>query len=169
MTGLIRRYVKIVDAFNRTVGRATMYLIFAMMAILLYSSVSKTFLLPAQWTLEMAQFTLVAYYLLGGGYSMQLGDHVRMDLLYGRWSDRTKTWVDAFTILFLIFYLGVLLYGGYSSTEYALEYGERSYSAWRPYMAPIKIIACIGIGMMLLQAFAMLFKDIAKLRGISLE
>ncbi len=100
---------------------------------------------------------------------MQLGDHVRMDLLYGRWSDRTKTWVDAFTILFLIFYLGVLLYGGYSSTEYALEYGERSYSAWRPYMAPIKIIACIGIGMMLLQAFAMLFKDIAKLRGISLE
>lgn len=167
MPPLIRRYVVYVEALNRLTGRAAMYLIFVMMGILLYSSFSKTLLLPAQWTLEMAQFTLVAYYLLGGAYSMQLGDHVRMDLLYGRWSDRTKTWVDAFTILFLIFYLILLLYGGYSSTEYALEYGERSYSAWRPYMAPIKIIACIGIVLMLLQAFALLFKDIAKLRGVT--
>ena len=58
----------------------------------------------------------------------------------------------------------LLLYGGFSSTQYALEYGERSYSSWRPYMAPIKIVACIGILLMLLQAFAVLFKDIAKLR-----
>lgn len=164
----LRVFVAYVDKINRVIGRASMYLIFVMMAILLYSSFSKSLLLPAQWTLEMAQFTLVAYYLLGGGYSMQLGDHVRMDLLYGRWSDRTKAWVDAFTILFLIFYLVLLLWGGYSSTEYALEYGERSYSAWRPYMAPIKIIATIGIALMLLQAFAMLIKDIAKLKGETL-
>ncbi len=165
---ILRRYVASVDKLNRIIGRASMYLIFVMMAILLYSSFSKSLLLPAQWTLEMAQFTLVAYYLLGGAYSLQLGDHVRMDLLYGRWSDRTKTWVDVFTILFLIFYLVLLLWGGYSSTEYALEYGERSYSAWRPYMAPIKIIATFGIVLMLLQAFAMLIKDIAKLRGETL-
>ena len=62
-------------------------------------------------------------------------------------------------------YLVLLLYGGFSSTQYALEYGERSYSSWRPYMAPIKIVACIGILLMLLQAFAVLFKDIARLRG----
>ena len=164
----LRVFVSVVDRINRYIGRAAMYLIFAMMGILLYSSFSKSLLLPAQWTLEMAQFTLVAYYLLGGGYSMQLGDHVRMDLLYGRWSDRTKTWMDVFTILFLIFYLVLLLWGGYSSTEYALEYGERSYSAWRPYMAPIKIVACIGIALMLLQAIAMLIKDIAKLKGETL-
>ncbi|OZG74474.1 C4-dicarboxylate ABC transporter permease [Hahella sp. CCB-MM4] len=165
MPNFIRTYVRYVDAVNRIVGRAAMYLIFAMMGILLYSSISKTFFVPSLWTLEMAQFTMVAYYLLGGGYSMQLGDHVRMDLLYGHWSDKTKAWVDCFTILFLIFYLIILLYGGYSSTDYALQYGERSYSSWRPYMAPIKIIACIGIFLMLLQAIAMLFKDIAKIRG----
>ncbi len=165
MPSFIKAYVRYVDAVNRVIGRAAMYLIFAMMGILLYSSISKTFFVPSLWTLEMAQFTMVAYYLLGGGYSMQLGDHVRMDLLYGHWSSRTKAWVDSFTILFLIFYLGLLLYGGYSSTDYALQYGERSYSSWRPYMAPIKIIACIGILMMLLQAIAMFFKDIAKIRG----
>ena len=168
MPNAIRTYVRGVDAVNRRVGRFAMYLIFAMAAILLWSSVSKTFFLPSLWTLEMAQFTMVAYYLLGGAYSMQLDTHVRMDLVYGTWSPRTRTWVDSFTIVFLLAYLVLLLYGGFSSTQYALEYGERSYSSWRPYMAPIKIVACIGILLMLLQAFAVLFKDIAKLRGESL-
>ena len=165
MPNAIRAYVRYVDAVNRRVGRVAMYLIFAMAAILLWSSVSKTFFVPSLWTLEMAQFAMVAYYLLGGPYSMQLDGHVRMDLLYGAWSPRTRTWVDSFTIVFLLAYLVLLLYGGLSSTQYALEYGERSYSSWRPYMAPIKIVACIGIFLMLLQAFAVLFKDIARLKG----
>ena len=165
MPNAIKAYVRGVDAVNRRVGRFAMYLIFAMTAILLWSSVSKTFFLPSMWTLELAQFTMVAYYLLGGAYSMQLDNHVRMDLVYGTWSPRTRAWVDSFTIVFLLVYLVLLLYGGFSSTQYALEYGERSYSSWRPYMAPIKIVACIGILLMLLQAFAVLFKDIAKLRG----
>ena len=116
----------------------------------------------------MAQFVMVAYYLLGGAYSMQLNSHVRMDLVYGTWSPRTRAWVDSFTILFLLAYLVLLLYGGLSSAEYALEYGERSHSAWRPYMAPIKILACVAILLMLLQAFATLFKDIAKAKGQAL-
>ena len=165
MPNAIRAYVRYVDAVNRRVGRVAMYLIFAMAAILLWSSVSKTFFVPSLWTLEMAQFAMVAYYLLGGPYSMQLDGHVRMDLLYGAWSPRTRTWVDSVTIVFLLAYLVLLLYGGLSSTQYALEYGERSYSSWRPYMAPIKIVACIGIFLMLLQAFAVLFKDIARLKG----
>lgn len=168
MPKMISRYVRTVDAIGRTVGRAAMYLIFVMMSILLYSSISKTFFMPSIWTLEMAQFAMVAYYLFGGAYSMQLGEHVRMDLLYGAWTDRTKAWVDCFTILFLVFYLAILLYGGISSTDYALQYGERSYSAWRPYMAPIKIMACLGILLMLLQAIAELFKDIAKIKGVTL-
>ena len=165
MPEAIRRYVRRVDAVNRVVGRFAMYLVFAMMAILLWSSLSKTFFVPSLWTLEMAQFAMVAYYLLGGGYSMQLDTHVRMDLLYGSRSPRTRAWIDVFTVAFLFVYLVMLLYGGLSSTHYALEYGERSYSSWRPYMAPIKIVACIGIVLMLLQAFAVLFRDLARLRG----
>ena len=165
MPEAIRSYVRRVDAVNRVVGRFAMYLVFAMMAVLLWSSLSKAFFVPSLWTLETAQFAMVAYYLLGGGYSMQRDTHVRMDLLYGSWSPRTRTWVDSFTIVFLLVYLVMLLYGGLSSTHYALEYGERSYSSWRPYMAPIKIVACIGIVLMLLQAFAVLFRDLARLRG----
>lgn len=164
----IRAFVRVVDAFNRRVGRFAMYLIFAMLAVLLYSSISKTFFTPSIWTLESAQFLMVAYFLLGGAYSMQLDAHVRMDLAYSHWSPRTRAVVDAITVVMLIFYLVMLLIGGVSSTEYALEYQETSYSAWSPYMAPIKLVMCFGILLMLLQAIATFFKDLYAARGETL-
>ncbi len=72
-------------------------------------------------------------------------------------------------MFFLIFYLVLLIYGGISSTQYALEYGEESNSPWAPKMAPVKIIMVIGIFLMLLQAIAMFFKDLAKVRGEDLS
>ena len=161
-------FVRAVDAVNYRLGRVVMYLLFGMMGVLLWSSISKTFFLPSLWTLEVAQFAMVAYFILGGPYSMQLHANVRMDLLYGRWSPRTKAAVDAFTVLFLIFYLGVMLYGGAESLAYALEYDERNPTAWRPPLWPIKLAMCIGIVLMLLQSLSELIKDVARLRGIAL-
>lgn len=161
MPNVIRLYVRYVERASYRVGRFAMYLIFLLMAILLYSSISKTFFMPSLWTLEMAQFTMVAYYILGGPYAMQLDEHVRMDLLYANWSPKARAAIDSFTVLFLIFYLVMILYGGWGSTEYALKYGERSPSAWAPYIAPLKILICLGVFLMLLQTIAVFFKDIA--------
>jgi TRAP-type mannitol/chloroaromatic compound transport system permease small subunit len=162
------RYVTVVDAVSTWVGRIVMYGIFVLVAILLWSPISKVFFVPSLWTLEMAQFAMVTYYILGGPYCLQRGSDVRMDLLYSTWTDRQRAWVDAFTVFFLIFFLGVLLYGAVDSTAYAFEYDERSYSSWRPYMWPIKVIICIGLALMLLQAIAEFFKDIAKIKGVEL-
>jgi len=142
-----------------------MYGLFVIFGVLLWSSISKTFFLPSLWTLEIAQFAMVAYYILGGPFSLQIGANVRMDLFYGGWTDRKKAWFDVFSILLLIFYLGVLLYGAIDSTTYSLQYNERSPTAWRPLLWPIKIIMCVGIFLMLLQAISEFFKDIAKLKG----
>jgi TRAP-type mannitol/chloroaromatic compound transport system permease small subunit len=169
MPKAITVYVRYVDAVNRVAGRAAMYLVLVMMGILLFSSVSRTFFGASYiWVVEMAQFMLAAYYLLGGGYSMQLDSHVRMDLLYSRWSPKGRAIADALTAIFLLFYLVYLLVGGISGTIYALEYGQRNYSSWAPPLWPIKIIMCIGIAMMLLQATATFFKDLAKARGETL-
>ena len=165
MPKFARDYVRIVDAINYRVGRFSMYLLFVLMGILLWSSITNILRQNAIWTLEMAQFTMVAYYMLGGPYSLQLDSNVRMDLLYHRWSDRQRAWVDAFSIFALMFYLGVLLYGAVESTAYSLEYAERSPTAWRPYIAPIKIVMVIGIFLMLLQSIAIFLKDVARLRG----
>lgn len=191
----MRTFIALVDRFNRRIGRLVMYGIFAMMAILLWSSFSKVFSVPSLWTLEMAQFAMVSYYILGGPYSIQLGSNVRMDLLYGEWSLRKKAMWDAVTIFFLLFYLGVLLYGGLSSLAYSLGhfsggfwgfYGqivggfltggpagaaepmgfiERSSTAWRPLMWPIKLLMCVGLFLMLLQCVSEFCKDILRIRG----
>ncbi len=195
MPRLVWAYVRGVDRVNRALGRCAMYLIFVLIGILLWSSVSKTFFLPSLWTLEMAQFTMVAYYILGGPYSIQLGSNVRMDLFYGQWSPHTRAWVDAFTVLFLLYFLVVLLLGGLGSMAYSLGYFgmtpsefygalissffsdglsgvgeilgrmERSPTAWRPYLWPIKLVMCIGIVMMILQASAEFLRDIGRIRG----
>ncbi len=195
MSRVIFGYIRCIDGLNRVIGRVVMYGVFAMIGVLLWSSVSKTFFVPTLWTLEMAQFFMVAYYMLGGPYSIQLGSNVRMDLFYGSWSDNRRAWVDAMTVFFLIFYLIILLWGGISSTAYSLghftgdpfgffgslagafftggpeaaaaELGhmERSASAWRPYLWPIKLIMIIGIFLMLLQAVSELCKDLLRIRG----
>ncbi|MGQ4879386.1 TRAP transporter small permease subunit [Billgrantia sp. LNSP4103-1] len=170
MPRIITRYVRWVDAFNRAVGRIIMFLIFVMIGLLLFSSVARTaFNSPLIWSIEVSQFMMSAYYLLGGAYAMQMGAHVRMDLFYSRWSDRTRAAVDALTIVLLFVFLGALFAGGISSTEYALRYGEKSYTAWAPPLAPIKIIMTFGVLLMLLQSVSIFFKDIARLRGVSLE
>jgi TRAP-type mannitol/chloroaromatic compound transport system permease small subunit len=166
----IKTYVRYVDALNKKVGKFSMYLVFLMMGILLYASIARTiFDTPLLWAVEMSQFTMAAYYMLGGAFSMYLGAHVRMDVLYGTWSPKKRATVDVFTVLCLIFYLVVLLAGGISSTQYSLEYGQRNYSAWAPPVAPVKIIMVIGIFLMLLQSIATFFKDIARMKGVKLS
>ncbi len=186
MTAALKAYVRVIDPVNRMIGRIVMYGIFVIIGILLWSTISKAFLLPSLWTLETAQFAMVAYYILGGPYSIQMGSNVRMDLIYGEMSDRRKAAIDAMTVIFLLVYLGFLLYGGIASTAYSLGYFgsnpigffsglatgseelgflERSPTSWRPYLWPIKTIMVIGIFLMLLQVLCELAKDILRLKG----
>ena len=170
MPKAIRMYVRYVEALNRRVGRAVMYLIFVMMGVLLYSSISRTFFdVPLIWVVEVAQMTMAAYYILGGAYSMQIDAHVRMDLVYGMWSPKRQAFSDTITSACLLFYIVFLLYGGISSTQYAIEYGQKNYSAWAPPMAPIKVVMTVGIALMLLQVIATFFKDLARARGKTLS
>jgi len=90
------------------------------------------------------------------------------------------------TGLFLLFYLGVLLYGAFGSTAYSLGYWgdapiaffaglvigtedigrlEQSSTAWRPVIWPIKVIMICGLFLMLLQALSEMIKDIARALG----
>jgi len=171
MPGFIRAYVRAVDAVNRVLGFAVMYMMLVMMGVLLYGTIVRLIpdVAPPVWIIEMSQFLMAAYYLLGGGYSMQLDAHVRMDVLYGRWSERGRAFMDSITAFCLVFYLVVMIRGGISSASYALEYGQKNYSAWAPPMAPIKIIMTAGIVLMLLQAIAIFFRDLARATNREIE
>ncbi len=163
MPSIIKYYVNIIDYISLKTGRATMYLVFVMMFILILSFVTRNIInIPLIWIIEMAQFVMTGYYLLGGGYSMLTDDHVRMDLIYSKLKDKTKALLDSLTSVFLVFYLVVLLIGSISSLTYTIETNQRLFTAWAPYVWPIKSIMTFGILLMLLQSISIFFKDVAK-------
>jgi len=166
---VVKTYVRVIDSWSYYMGLFSMYLIFAMIAILSYASIMKVFFLPSNWTVEMAQFVMVAYFTLGGAYTLKEGEHVRMDLLYSGFTMRGKVKTDLFTSFVLIGFLVMLQIGGVSSLIYAFQYGEKSFSAWAPIMWPIKVVMNIGIFLTLLQAIALFFKDWAELKGETLS
>ena len=166
---VLRRYVKAVDTVSDVFGLVAMYLVFLMMGVLLLDAVTRNIIeYPLHWCIEMAQFTLAAYYTVGGAWSLKSGEHVRMDLIYDNLSERGKARMDLFTSTFMIFFLITLLFGSISSTIYAIEYNQRNFSMWNPSMVPIKVIMVFGISLMLLQAFSTAIKDFAKMRGLPL-
>ena len=166
MPPVIRAYVRTVDRISGWVGLVAMYLIFAMVAILLLDAVTRNVIeVPLHWCIELAQFTLAAYYFMGGALTLRNDDHVRMDLFYERLSVRGKARMDLATVGCLLFYLVVLLIGSISSLRYAIETGETRFSMWNPSMIPIKALMVGCLVLMVLQAVALVFKHVGTLRG----
>ena len=166
MPKIISSYVKYIDGLTSIIGRITMYLVFVLIGILVLSFVTRNIInFPLMWIIEMAQFTMTAYYLMGGAYSMMEDQHVRMDIVYGNFSDKNKARMDLFTSFFLIFYLVTLLIGSYSSLIYTINTNQKLFTAWAPYVWPIKTIMLFGILLMLLQSLSIFFKDLAKVKG----
>jgi TRAP-type mannitol/chloroaromatic compound transport system permease small subunit len=159
-------YVRVVDRASDYVGIVAMYLIFLMVGILLLDAVTRNVInIPLHWGIEAAQFTLAAYYFMGGAMTIKNDDHVRMDLFYGKYTRKGKDWIDVATIGCLLFYLVVMLIGSISSLEYAIETNEKRFSMWNPSMIPIKVLMVGCIGLMILQTISMIIKHISDLRG----
>ena len=93
-------YVKLIDKITDIIGRITMYTVFVMMGVLVLSFVTRNIInFPLLWIIEMAQFIMTGYYLMGGAYSMKENQHVRMDLVYGNLSEKNKARMDLFLSL----------------------------------------------------------------------
>ena len=166
MPQLIKGYVRLIDRISDYVGYLAASLIFFMGATLLFDAFTRNVIqMPVHWAIELTQFTLAAYYFMGGPITLKNNEHVRMDLWYANLSDRGKAKMDLFTIGCLIFYLVVMLVGSISSLQYAIETGERRFSIWNPSVIPIKALLPLCLVLMLLQSFSLVFKHIATLRG----
>ena len=170
MPGLIRGYVRFTDRITDYVGYLAAALIFMMGATLMFDAFTRNVInMPVHWAVELTQFTLAAYYFMGGAFTLKNDSHVRMDLFFSSLSDRGKAKVDLFTAVCLIFYLVVTLIGGVSSLMYAIETNERRFSIWNPSVVPIKALLVVCLVLMLMQAVSLIFKNIAILRGEQLS
>lgn len=160
---LISRYVRVIDRISDYVGYLAS-LIFFMGGTLIFDAITRDLIkMPVRWAVELTQFTLAAYYLMGGPITLKNNEHVRMDLWYSTLSERGRAKLDLVTVWCPIFYLGVLLAGSISSLQYAIATNEKRFSIWNPSVIPIKalLVACL----VLMQAFSLVFKHLATLRG----
>lgn len=170
MPAFIKSYVRIVDRLSDVVGVVAMSLIFLMIGVLLLDAVTRNALdIPLHWCVEVAQFTLLAYFFMGGAMTLKNDDHVRMDLVYQHLSPRRRAWTDLFTSFCLLFYLVVMTIGSISSLSYAIATGERRFSMWNPSMIPIKALLVVCLVLMILQTVSLIFKHAAAIRGVEAQ
>ncbi|APD09358.1 MULTISPECIES: TRAP transporter small permease subunit [Thermus] len=156
-----------IDALTAGVGRLVVWLVLLVAllsagnAILRYGfNYSSNAYLEAQWYM----FSLI--FLLGGAYALKHNAHVRIDLLFGRFSRRTQAWIDVVgTVLFLLpMALGVL-YLAWPWAMNSLAIREMSPDVGGLPRWPIKLAVVLGFALLLLQGVSELIKRIAFLTG----
>lgn len=166
MPKILGNYVRFIESMNKHVGEKMQYAIFALIGILTFELIARyVFSASTPWSVEMAQYTLGAYFILGGAYVFLEGGHVSMDALYSKWSPKRRVITDLATFPLIAVYLVVFVWAGFNEAKYSFDLGQRSTSVWGPYLAPIKFIIVVGAFLILLQAIAFLIRDIAILKG----
>ncbi len=109
---------------------------------------------PTIWVWEINGFLLSIFIALGGGYTLLVRGHVRVDIAYDFFSTRVKAIMDLITSFFIFLFLGLLLWQGVEQGLLSLERLETTHTFFRPPIYPFKIILAIGIFLFLLQAVA---------------
>ena len=150
----MERFLRFIDRTCEIVGKLSSFLVVILVVSIGYDIFMRYFFAkPTHWAYDMTIMLFGAYSMLGAAYCHYHEGHVRMDLIYGRFSPKGKATVDVICYLFLFFPLFVILvYKCGEHAIWALKQGERaSGSVWRPPLAPFKLTIAFGLLLFLLQ------------------
>lgn len=105
--------------------------------------------------------------LLGASYTLRMNEHVRVDIIYGIVSERTRLWIDTLgLIIFLIPICAFLAMLSWPVFWTSFQQGELSQNAGGLIVWPIKFVLPFGFAVLALQGVSELVKRIAALRGL---
>src|SRR5215475_8092517 len=114
--------------------------------------------------LEIQWYMFAGMVLLGGPYALKMNEHVRVDLLYGMASERTRNWIDILGgILFLLPICLILTYFTWPWFVESWRIGEVSTNAGGLIRWPVKLLLPVGFFLMALQGISELIKRIEAL------
>ncbi|HSF96442.1 MAG TPA: TRAP transporter large permease subunit [Thermohalobaculum sp.] len=174
----MRPIVGNIDIMNLWVGRLTCLLLLPVMGAMVFEVVSREAfrnmanwgmddlarawgLGPTLWAYETTRMFAGAMFMLGAGYALMRGVHIRADFLFRGWKPRTQATVDA--SLYLLFYFPALIFFLWSSSEYTFK----AWMTWERAMdttmmaplAPARTAMPLGALFLLLQGVSELFKS----------
>ena len=151
-----------IDRFSKVIGNIVCWLTIPLILGMVYEVFArKLFLSPTIWAYDMSRFLYGALFMLGAGYALSKGVHIRADFLYRNFKVKTQGRVDFW--LYLLFYfpgLLVFLYMTIGFVQESIMRGEKGMdTTWMPYMWPIKTCLLIGIIFLLIQGVSELLKS----------
>lgn len=161
------RLSALIDALNEKVGRIACALVLlacvisAGNALLRYGfSISSNAWLEIQW------YLFGGIVMLGAASTLRTNQHVRVDVLYSRYSDRTRLWVDLLGgLLFLMPVAMIIGWLSWPMFMNAYTIGETSSNAGGLLRWPVKLLVPLGFLLLTLQGISEIIKRAAALAG----
>jgi TRAP-type mannitol/chloroaromatic compound transport system permease small subunit len=159
---------KYIDALNERIGLGISWAL--LLAVLICSGnaiVRYTFNTSSNAWLEIQWYLFGAIFLLAASYTLRRNEHVRIDVVVGRFSKRTQVWIDVFGFIFFLLPATLLIL--YFAVPFAMESvrnQEVSSNAGGLIVWPAKILIPIGFLLLTLQGISELIKRVGFLRGL---
>ena len=155
------RTIVAIDRFSHWVGRLSAWLTVPLMAAMIYEITARyLFTAPTLWAYDTSRMLYGAMFVIGAGYALSKGVHIRSDFLYRKWPVQTQARVDA--VLYVVFYFPSMLIFLWVATRWAwgsVIQGERGTdTAWMPLLGPIKSTLPIGMLFLVIQGVSELLK-----------
>ncbi len=159
---------KAIDKLNTGIGWLMMWMIFASTIISCVNAiVRKAFDIGSNAFLEVQWYLFATSFLLAAGYTLLNNEHVRIDVVSGRFSKRGQIWIDIIGfVLFLLPVCFAVLWFSMPWFLQALRSGETSANAGGLILWPVYAMLPLGFSLLLLQAFSELIKRFAFLKGL---
>lgn len=156
-----------IDVVNERIGKTAIWLVLVVVIISAGNALSRYALnMSSNAWLEIQWYLFSGIFLLCAAYVLQKNEHIRIDVIAGRLSERAQNWIDVFGIL--VFLLPMALIIGYLSWPVfmnAWNSGEGSPSPGGLIRWPVRLLVPVGFAMLTLQAFSELIKRIGFLVG----
>ena len=164
---LLLRISRLIDGLNERVGKAVYWLVLAMVLISAGNAiVRKIFNYSSNAFLEAQWYLFSAVFLLAAGYTLLRNEHVRIDVIAGRFSPKAQAWIDILGTLFFLMPMAILI-TWLSWPVFVLKFtsGEISGSAGGLIVWPARLMLPVGFFLLVLQGFSELVKRIAFVTG----
>jgi len=155
-------FLKCIDAISEWSGKGASYLILPGILILSWEVVSRyAFNNPTMWAHGTSQRIFATYYILAGAYVLRHNQHVKVDIIYNRFSLRKKAIFSLIGSIFFFSFCGVLLWKGIDFAWTSLSQLEPDETPWRAPLYPFKMMIPIGAFLILMQGLAKFIRDLA--------
>ena len=159
---------KRIDAFSEWMGRWVAWLVlFAVLISAANASMRKAFNMSSNGFLEIQWYLFAAVFLLASGYTLLRQEHVKIDVISGRFSKRTQIWIDIIGIcVFLLPFTFMITKLALPLVINAYVTQEVSSNAGGLIRWPVFALLPLGMVALAIQAVSELIKRIAFLQGL---